>query len=216
MSELSKFSKFTKKRSVASKEYLKRQAADPYVRRARQAGYRSRAAFKLLEIHEKYRLLHPGQTVVDLGAAPGSWTEVVLQLLKGHGRVIAIDKLEMDALPPAVVLQGDFLSEAVFTGLQAECPAGVDVVLSDLAPETCGNPALDHLRSMALVELAAEFAKQTLKPGGSFVTKIFMGGEEKQFLASLKPHFAQVNFCKPGASRRESKEIFIVAVGRKG
>ena len=219
MNTVSKYSKFNKKHTAATKEYLKRQASDPYVKRARQAGYRSRAAFKLIEIDDKFNLLRPGQVVVDLGAAPGSWTEVVIQRQRGQGRVIAIDKLEMAEIPQAIILQGDFLSNEVFDQLKTHCPpgdaGGVDVVLSDLAPETTGNLGLDHLRSMALVELAAEFARQTLKPGGAFVTKIFMGGEEKQFLASLRPHFTKVTFCKPQASRRDSKEIFIVATGFK-
>ena len=216
MAKLTKHGKFDKKHSHASQQYLRRQAADPFAIAARKQGYRSRAAYKLTWIDDKYKLLKPGKNVVDLGAAPGSWTEVALERLKGNGRVIAIDKLEIDDLPGATVLLGDITSQKVFDDLLALCPEGVDVVLSDLAPETSGNSSTDHIRSMALCDIALEFAKQTLKPGGSFVCKLFQGGEEKLLMENLRKVFTKAAFEKPEASRKDSKEIFVVAVGFKG
>lgn len=216
MAKLTKHSKFDKKHSHASQEYLRRQASDPFAIAARKQGYRSRAAYKLTWIDDKYKLLKPGKNVVDLGAAPGSWTEVALERLKGKGRVIAIDKIEMEDIPEATVLQGDMTSEKVFDDLLALCPDGVDVVLSDMAPETCGNSATDHIRSMLLCDIALDFAMQTLKPGGSFVCKLFQGGEEKQLIEKLRKAFTKAAYEKPEASRKDSKEIFVVAVGFKG
>lgn len=215
MAKLTKHGKFDKKHSHASQQYLRRQAADTFAMAARKQGYRSRAAFKLTWIDDKYKILKPGKDVVDLGAAPGSWTEVVLERLKGSGKVIAIDKIEMEDIPEATVLAGDITSEKVFNDLLALCPAGVDVVLSDLAPETSGNSSTDHIRSMMLCDIALEFAKRTLKPGGSFVCKLFQGGEEKLLMENLRKLFTKAAFEKPEASRKDSKEIFVVAVGFK-
>ena len=208
---------FDKNLSHSSRQYLERQARDPYTTQAQKEGYRSRAVYKLKEINDKYHFLENAEAVVDLGAAPGSWSQMAWQLMGEKGTLIALDKLEMDPIPGVTVLLGDFNDNKCLENLINVTPEGVDVVLSDMAPYTSGAAGnLDHLRIMNLAELAADFASQTLKPGGIFICKIFMGGEEKSFSVSLRKLFNKVGFFKPAASRADSKEIFIVAQDFKG
>ena len=202
-----------KGRSTASQKWLERQLNDPYVRAAQAAGYRSRAAFKLTEIDDRIRLLRPGARVVDLGAAPGGWTQVALQRIGPTGRVVALDLLAMDPLPGAIVLQGDFQEAAAERAVLEALAGPADLVLSDMAPNTTGHGATDHLRIMALAELALDFALKVLAPGGGFVAKVFQGGSEKGLLDLLKRHFAAVRHVKPPASRKGSSELYVVATG---
>ena len=202
-----------KGRSTASQKWLERQLNDPYVRAAQAAGYRSRAAFKLTEIDDRIRLLRPGARVVDLGAAPGGWTQVALQRIGPTGRVVALDLLAMDPLPGAIVLQGDFQEAAAERAVLEALAGPADLVLSDMAPNTTGHGATDHLRIMALAELALDFALKVLAPGGGFVAKVFQGGSEKGLLDLLKRHFATVRHVKPPASRKGSSELYVVATG---
>ena len=208
---------FEKNVSQSSRQYLERQARDPYTTQAQQAGYRSRAVYKLQEMNDKYHFLEQADVVVDLGAAPGSWSQMARQLMGESGHIIALDRLEMDAISGVEILQGDFNEDECLDTLLNVTPAGVDVVLSDMAPDTSGAAGnLDHLRIMNLAELAADFSRRTLKPGGHFICKLFMGGEEKAFSEALRQSFAKVGFFKPSASRANSKEIFIVAQNFKG
>lgn len=200
-------------RSNASQRWLSRQINDPYVKAAQQAGYRSRAAFKLTELNERFKLLKPGQRVVDLGAAPGGWTQVVLRALDERGQVVALDLLPMDGLPGSVILQGDFQDDAVEAAVLAALGGSADLVLSDMAPNTTGHGPTDHLRIMDLAALALEFAVKVLAPGGGFVAKVFQGGSEKEMLERLRQHFAKVQHAKPPASRKESSELYVVAQG---
>lgn len=202
-----------KGRSVASQRWLARQLNDPYVAAAKQQGWRSRAAFKLLELDDRFRLIRRGSRVVDLGAAPGGWTQVAAQ---HGGRVVGVDLLAMDPVSRAVVLQGDFTEDAVQERLLAELGGKADLVLSDMAPNTTGHVATDHLRIMALAEAAAEFAIGVLAEGGGFVAKVFQGGAERELLERLKRHFASVRHAKPPASRKESSELYVVATGFRG
>ncbi len=209
--------KTSKGRKIGSTLWLQRQLNDPYVARARAEGYRSRAAYKLLELDERYHLLHKGARVVDLGAAPGGWSQVAAKAVgstDAHPLVVGIDYLDMDPVPGVVLLKKDFTEDdapAVLTAaLGGHRP---DVVLSDMASPTTGHRATDHLRIMHLVEIAADFAIHVLAPGGSFVTKVFQGGTEHEQLAVLKRHFAQTFHAKPPASRQESAETYLVAKG---
>jgi len=202
-----------KGRTTASQKWLERQLNDPYVRAAQASGYRSRAAFKLLEIDDKVRLLKPGARVVDLGAAPGGWTQVSLERIAPGGRVVALDLLAMDPVSGAIVLQGDFQDAAAEQAVLAALAGQADLVLSDMAPNTTGHNATDHLRIMALAELALDFAVRVLAPGGGFVTKVFQGGTEKALLEQLKLRFAVVRHIKPPASRKDSSELYVVATG---
>ena len=206
-------------RTVASSRWLQRQLNDPYVAEAKRRGYRSRAAFKLLEIDEKVRLLRRGMAVVDLGAAPGGWTQVAAERVgaaDGDGRVVAVDILEMGAVPGAKVLRLDFLADEAPATVKAAGGGDVDVVLSDMAPSTTGHPETDHLRIMGLAEAALAFAVEVLRPGGAFVTKIFQGGGEHEFDRELRRCFATVRRIKPPASRAESSEFYFVATGFRG
>lgn len=203
--------RFEKDLSVGQRRYLERQAGDPYVQKARDEGYRSRAAFKLLDIQAKYKLIKPGMVVVDLGAAPGGWCQVLARHFKDKITILALDKIPIDDIGGVTFIEGDFQEAKVEKQLAALCPKGVDVVLSDMAPETSGQSATDHLRIMNLVELAAEFARDHLRPGGHFACKIFMGGQEKAFTDALRKDFEKVGFYKPPSSRKESREIFIIA-----
>nr|WP_294525561.1 RlmE family RNA methyltransferase [uncultured Rhodopila sp.] len=211
---LSVFVKTAKDRSPASARWLKRQLNDPYVTAARQQGWRSRAAFKLLELDDKFHLIRPGVRVLDLGAAPGGWTQVAVK--RGAASVLALDLLAIDPIHGAVVIQGDFMDPAMPERLTAELGGGADVVLSDMAPNTTGHASTDHIRIVALAEMALDFAVQILSPGGSFVTKVFQGGSEKQILDALKRNFATVRHAKPPASRKDSSELYVVATGFKG
>lgn len=204
----------TVKRSKSSQRWLARQASDPYVRRSKAEGYRSRAAYKLLELDRKDRLLRPGLTVVDLGAAPGGWSQVAAQAVGPRGRVLALDLLHMDPIDGADILVGDFNEDAVLArardwlgGQQA------DLVLSDMAPNVSGMKAVDQPRAMHLVELAMDFAGQVLKPGGSLVVKVFQGAGFDEALQALRGHFDKVVCRKPEASRSQSRETYFVAKG---
>ncbi len=206
--------KTAKSRSPASARWLARQLNDPYVAEARKQGWRSRAAFKLLELDDKFGLVRKGVRVVDLGAAPGGWTQVAVK--RGAASVLALDLLPIDPIHGAVVLQGDFSDPAMPERLVAELGGAADLVLSDMAPNTTGHGATDHIRIVALAEMALEFAVQVLAPGGAFVAKVFQGGSEKTLLDVLKRNFASVKHAKPPASRKESSELYVVATGFRG
>nr|WP_218822887.1 RlmE family RNA methyltransferase [Tistlia consotensis] len=212
--------KTAKKRSLSSTLWLQRQINDPFVAEARARGLRSRAAFKLLQLDEKLGLLKPGQRIVDLGAAPGGWTQVAVDrvgaLKAGGGRVVALDILAMEPLAGAEVLQLDFLEEAAPERLKALLGGPADLVLSDMAAPTTGHPQTDHLRIIALAEAALAFALEVLAPGGGFVCKVFQGGSEKGLLQTLKANFDKVRHVKPPASRAESAETYVVATGFRG
>jgi len=201
-------------RKYSSKLWLERQLNDPYVARARQDGYRSRAAYKLLELDDRFRLIKPGMRVADLGAAPGGWTQAALK--RGASHVAGIDLLEIDPVHGAVLLQLDFTEPGAADKLKEALGGPADLVLSDLAPWTTGHKATDHLRIVALVESAAEFALEVLKPGGAFAAKVFQGGAGSELLDTLKQRFEKVRHYKPPASRAESAETFLIATGFKG
>jgi 23S rRNA (uridine2552-2'-O)-methyltransferase len=204
----------------SSRQWLTRQLNDPYVHEAKRRGYRSRAAFKLIEIDDKARLLKPGQRVVDLGAAPGGWTQVAVERVRagrpGGGTVVAIDKQPMDDIPGATVMQGDMTDPENDARVVVALGGPADVVLSDMSPPTVGHAQTDHLRIVALVDAAAEFALRTLAPGGAFVAKVFEGGTEQALLLRLKKSFALIRHVKPPASRKGSAEIYLVATGFRG
>jgi 23S rRNA (uridine2552-2'-O)-methyltransferase len=201
-------------RSPASQHWLTRQLNDPYVAAARAQGWRSRAAFKLIELDGKFHLLKPGQRVLDLGCAPGGWTQVAVR--HGAAQVVGLDLLAMDPVPGATLLQGDFNDPDMPERLLALLGAKVDLVLSDMAPNTTGHAATDHLRIIALAELALDFAVRVLAPGGGFVAKVFQGGTEREMLTPMKRLFAKVRHAKPPASRKESSEQYVVATGFRG
>jgi 23S rRNA (uridine2552-2'-O)-methyltransferase len=201
-------------RSPASQRWLKRQLNDPYVLGAKQRGWRSRAAFKLSELYERFKLLRKGALVVDLGAAPGGWTQVALQ--RGAGRVVGIDLLPIDPIAGADLVLGDFIDPEMPERLVARLGGAPDLVLSDMAPNTTGHAATDHTRIMTLAELALAFALQALAPGGAFVAKVFQGGSERHMLDAMKRHFTAVRHAKPPASRKESSELYVVATGFRG
>ncbi|MCF3934718.1 RlmE family RNA methyltransferase [Acuticoccus sp. M5D2P5] len=208
--------KTAKGRKLSSTLWIERQLNDPYVRKAKAAGYRSRAAYKLIEIDERYPFLKRGQTVVDLGAAPGGWSQVAAERIGASDAapVIAIDILPMDHLQGVKILHHDFAREdapaALIEALGGRRP---NVVLSDLAPETTGHRATDHLRIVNLVELAHEFARETLAPGGTFLAKVYQGGTEGSILAALRKDFTSVKHVKPPASRPQSPETYVLATG---
>jgi 23S rRNA (uridine2552-2'-O)-methyltransferase len=202
------------KRSAASAEWLRRQLNDPYVVAAKQLGWRSRAAFKLLELDDRFHMIRRDARVVDLGAAPGGWTQVALR--RGAGTVLGVDLLPMDPVPGATLLTGDFNDPDMPAQLTAMLGGKADLVLSDMAPNTTGHAATDHLRIMALAELAVVFAREVLAPNGSFVAKVFQGGSERAMLEGLKRNFASVRHAKPPASRKESSELYVVAMGFRG
>jgi 23S rRNA (uridine2552-2'-O)-methyltransferase len=202
------------KRSKSSTRWLAEHAADPYVKRAHEEGWRSRAAFKLEEIQKSDRILRPGMTVVDLGAAPGGWSQYVARTLAGKGRVIAMDVLEMPGIAGVEFLQGDFSDEAVLQRLlDLLGDDKVDLVLSDMAPNMMGISDVDHDRSMSLVELAVEFAGRTLRPGGDFLAKVFQGRGFQPLVAQLRQQFESVKLRKPKASRARSPEVYVLARG---
>jgi 23S rRNA (uridine2552-2'-O)-methyltransferase len=205
-----------KGRPIGSQKWLERQLNDPYVRAAQAAGYRSRAAFKLTEMDERAKLLKTGARVVDLGAAPGGWTQVAVAKAGPRGKVVALDLLAMDPVAGATVLQGDFQDPAAEQAVLAALDGQADLVLSDMAPNTTGHNATDHLRIMGLAELALEFALKVLAPGGGFVTKVFQGGSEAAMLVRLRQRFSAVKHAKPAASRKDSSELYVVATGFKG
>ena len=198
-------------RSAASQRWLARLLNDPYVAAARQQGWRSRAAFKLLELDQRFQLIRRGANVVDLGAAPGGWAQVAAR--GGAARVVGVDLLAVDPVAGATILQGDFTDPAMQERLTAALGGKADLVLSDMAPNTTGHAGTDHLRIVALAEAALDFAVGVLAEGGGFVAKVFQGGAEKTMLERLKRDFAAVRHAKPPASRKESSELYVVASG---
>ena len=206
-------------RSLSSKLWLERQLNDPYVARAKREGFRSRAVYKLTEIDDRQHFLKPGGRVVDLGAAPGGWSQIAAKRVgatEGRGRVVAIDILDMDAVAGVEFLKLDFLDPAAPGILKEKLGGKADVVLSDMAANATGHRKTDHLRIMALVEAAGEFAAETLAPGGAFIAKVLQGGTEGELLASLKRNFASVKHIKPAASRSDSSELYVLATGFRG
>ncbi len=207
-----------KGRSVSSKRWLQRQLNDPYVARARREGYRSRAAFKLSDIDDKANFLRKGARVVDLGAAPGGWSQVAAKRVGApeQGRVVAIDILPMDTVPGVEFARLDFLDAAAPGRLKAMLGGPADVVMTDMAANATGHARTDHLKIMALVEAAAEFAREVLAPGGTFLAKVLQGGTEASLLATLKRDFKTVKHVKPPASRSDSAELYLLASGFRG
>ena len=212
--------KTARQRTPSSQRWLQRQLNDPYVAAAKREGYRSRAAYKLTEIDDKCRFLKPGQRVVDLGAAPGGWSQVAADRVKsvgGRGQVVAIDIALMEAIAGVEIIHLDFMDEQAPARLRASLrDGGADVVLSDLAAPATGHAGTDHLRIMALAEAAAEFARDVLAPGGTFLAKVFQGGTERELLDRLKREFATVRHVKPPASRADSAELYVLATGFRG
>ena len=208
-----------KRRSLSSKLWLERQLNDPYVAQAKREGYRSRAAYKLIEIDDKFHFLKPGGRVVDLGAAPGGWSQIAARRFgaaDGKGRVIAIDILEMEAIPGVDFMRIDFLDPAAPDILKEKLGGLANVVFSDMAANTTGHRKTDHLRIVALVEAAAEFAAEVLAPGGVFLAKVIQGGTEGELLTMLKRSFTSVKHVKPQASRADSAELYVLATGFRG
>jgi 23S rRNA (uridine2552-2'-O)-methyltransferase len=207
--------KTAKGRKVGSTAWLQRQLNDPYVKKAKAEGFRSRAAYKLIELDEKFRFLRGSKAVVDLGIAPGGWSQVVRKKCP-QAVVVGIDFLPVDPLDGVTILHMDFTDEDADAKLREALGGEADLVLSDMAANTVGHPQTDHLRTMGLVELGLEFAKDVLKPGGAYVAKVLAGGTDHQLLAELKKHFTTVKHAKPPASRKDSSEWYVVAQGFKG
>jgi 23S rRNA (uridine2552-2'-O)-methyltransferase len=208
--------KTAKGRKVGSTRWLERQLNDPYVKRARAEGYRSRAAYKLLELDEKYGLLKGVKAVVDLGIAPGGWSQVVRRR-SPQARIAGIDLLPTDPIDGVAILQMDFMDEDAPARLREALGVDhADLVMSDMAANTVGHPQTDHLRTMALVEAGMEFACEVLRPGGAYVAKVLAGGADNNLVAALKRHFATVKHAKPPASRKDSSEWYVIAQGFKG
>ncbi len=208
--------KKTNQRTVSSKRWLERQLNDPYVAAAKEQGYRSRAAFKILQLDEQFNLLRAGMRVVDLGATPGGWCQVVVQKVGAKGKLVALDILPMEPVKGAEFILMDFLADDAPNYLRAALKGEADLVLSDMAPPTTGHAGTDHLRIMGLAEAAALFAIEVLAKGGTFVCKVFQGGAEKELLNMLKQNFNKVKHAKPPASRSDSSEAYLVAMGFKG
>jgi 23S rRNA (uridine2552-2'-O)-methyltransferase len=204
-----------KGRKVSSTRWLERQLNDPYVRRAKAENYRSRAAYKLLELDEKFGLLKGVRAVVDLGIAPGGWSQVVRRRCS-QAKVVGIDLLPTDPIEGVTILQMDFMDEAAPERLKSELGVPADLVISDMAANTVGHQQTDHLRTMALVEAGLLFATEVLRPGGAYVAKVLAGGADNQLVAEMKRHFATVNHAKPPASRKDSSEWYVIAQGFKG
>jgi 23S rRNA (uridine2552-2'-O)-methyltransferase len=202
-------------RKQSSTRWLERQLNDPYVRRAKAENYRSRAAYKLLELDERFGLLKGAKAVVDLGIAPGGWSQVVRRRVP-QGRVVGIDLLPTDPIEGVAILQMDFMDEAAPHRLKEALGSEADLVLSDMAANTVGHQQTDHLRTMALVEAGLLFATEVLKPGGAYVAKVLAGGADNQLVAEMKRHFATVKHAKPPASRKDSSEWYVIAQGFKG
>ena len=204
-----------KGRKISSTRWLERQLNDPYVRRAKAEGYRSRAAYKLLELDERFGLLKSVKAVVDLGIAPGGWSQVVKRR-SPKAAVVGIDLLPTDPIEGVTILEMDFMDDAAPGKLKEELGGPADLVLSDMAANTVGHPQTDHLRTMALVEAGMLFATEILRPGGSYVAKVLAGGADNNLVAELKRHFASVKHTKPPASRKDSSEWYVIAQGFKG
>lgn len=200
--------------SKSSREWVERQLADPYVRRAMEEGYRARAAYKLRELNGKYGLLKRGRRVIDLGCAPGGWLQVLLE--HEPAALAGVDLLPVDPLPGVTIMQGDAADPLIVARLLSAMDGAPDLVLSDMAADTTGHRQTDHVRTIGLAELAARFALAHLRPGGAFVTKVFQGGAQADLLELLKPRFVQLRHWKPPASRAESPETYLIATGFKG
>ncbi|WP_333837377.1 RlmE family RNA methyltransferase [Novosphingobium sp.] len=207
--------KTAKKRTASSARWLSRQINDPYVKQARAEGWRSRAAFKLIELDEKFTLLRGAQRVVDLGIAPGGWSQVVRKKAPS-ARVVGIDLLPTEPIEGVTIFEMDFMSDEAPAALEGALDGPPDLVLSDMAANTVGHKQTDHLRTMGLVETAVDFAITTLAPGGAFVAKVFAGGTDKELLTILKRNFTTVKHAKPPASRKDSSEWYVIAQGFKG
>jgi 23S rRNA (uridine2552-2'-O)-methyltransferase len=208
--------KTAKSRDLASTLWLERQLNDPYVTEAKKLGYRSRAAFKLAQLDDKLKLLRPGMRIVDLGAAPGGWTQVAIertQAVRSGARIVALDILPFDALPPAHILHLDFLAADAPEILKQALDGEANLVMSDMAAPATGHRETDHIRIIALAEAAYDFAAEVLAPGGAFIAKVFQGGSEKDLLTRLKQDFTTIRHVKPPASRAESAEVYVVALG---
>ena len=208
-----------RRRKPSSTEWLTRQLNDPYVAEAHRLGYRSRAAFKLIQLDDRYHLLKPGARVVDLGCAPGGWTQIAAHRVgadKGRGALVGIDLLPTEPVPGAILLAGDFRDPAAADRVREALGGPADLVLSDMAAPATGHAPTDHLRIVALAEEALAFVETVLRPGGAFVAKVFQGGAEGALLAALKSDFAVVRHAKPAASRAESAETYVVATGFRG
>jgi 23S rRNA (uridine2552-2'-O)-methyltransferase len=203
-----------KGRKVSSTRWLERQLNDPYVKRARAENYRSRAAYKLIELDERFGFLKGVKSVIDLGIAPGGWSQVVRRR-SGQAKVVGIDLLPTEPLEGVTILQMDFMDEEALAKLTEALGGPADVVLSDMAANTVGHPQTDHLRTMALVEAGLEFAREVLRPGGAYVAKVLAGGADNDLVAQLKRSFATVKHAKPPASRKDSSEWYVVAMGFK-
>ncbi|TPG81401.1 23S rRNA (uridine(2552)-2'-O)-methyltransferase RlmE [Pseudomonas arsenicoxydans] len=204
-------------RSKTSLKWLQRHVNDPYVKQAQKDGYRSRASYKLLEVQEKYKLIRPGMSVVDLGAAPGGWSQVTSRLIGGQGRLIASDILEMDSIPDVTFIQGDFTRDDVLAQiLEAVGNSQVDLVISDMAPNMSGTPEVDMPKAMFLCELALDLAARILKPGGNFVIKVFQGEGFDAFVKDARQKFDKVQMIKPDSSRGSSREQYMLAWGYRG
>lgn len=211
--------KTAKKRTVSQTRWLERQLNDPYVARAKREGYRSRAAFKIIELNEKFHLFKPGGRIVDLGAAPGGWAQVAAKIVgsdKGKGKVIGIDLLEIEPIAGVDFQVMDFLDPDAPDRLKAMLGGGADVVMSDMAANTTGHKKTDHIKIVALAELAADFAREVLAPNGAFLAKVLQGGTEGELLKNLKRDFREVKHYKPAASRPDSAELYVVATGYRG
>ena len=204
-----------KGRKVSSTRWLERQLNDPYVRRAKAENYRSRAAYKLLELDEKFGLLRGVKSVIDLGIAPGGWSQVVRRRIP-QAKVVGIDLLPTDPIDGVAILQMDFMAEDAPDKLRAELGGPADLVMSDMAANTVGHQQTDHLRTMALVEAGLLFATEVLRPGGAYIAKVLAGGADNQLVAEMKTHFTTVKHAKPPASRKDSSEWYVVAQGFKG
>jgi 23S rRNA (uridine2552-2'-O)-methyltransferase len=207
------------RRSVSSARWLERQLNDPYVKEAREQGFHSRAAFKIAQMQDELNIFKPGMRVIDLGAAPGGWTQVACEIVKPNatgGKVVAIDYLEMKPVEEAIFIQMDFMDDAAPQKLKDAIGGKADVVMSDMAPPTTGHKNTDHLRIMDLAATAYHFAREVLEPGGTFLAKVFQGGTEKDLLNQLKKDFAKVKHVKPHASRADSAEMYVVALGFRG
>ncbi|MBQ8671775.1 MAG: RlmE family RNA methyltransferase [Alphaproteobacteria bacterium] len=208
--------KNAKYNTVSSNRWLQRQLNDPYVAESKRLGYRSRAAFKLIQLDEKYHFLGKGKRIIDLGCAPGGWTQVAAMRNKGSGEIVGMDLLPTEAIDGAILLQQDFTSEGAADKIKELLHGPADVVMSDMAANTTGVQNIDHLRTIGLVEAAYYFAKEVLASGGIFIAKVFQGGTEAQLLSDMKQHFDKVTHFKPDASRQDSVEMYVVAQGFKG
>ena len=208
--------KTAKGRKISSTRWLQRQLNDPYVQAARRDGYRSRAAYKLIELNDRFKLLKPGMTVVDLGATPGGWAQVCAKEVGGKGHVVAVDLNPFDPLPGVEQIIADVTDLASGPLIREAAGGPVDLVLSDMAPQSSGHRGTDHVRIIALAEAALDLARELLRPGGGFIAKVWQGGTENELLAILKRDFATVRHAKPPASRSDSSELYVVAQGYRG